>query len=128
MEKKTRDKRDTPHSAMVPSVHKQLLLSLKAGSHIPPAGQGLEPSAENSEKEVPLRRRAPLGCYWALLQVSSHILEKNKTKTFTYFYCWSQGLIPRCEARKSSELTVHPNQDSEMGLTGLGERFPKSWA
>ena len=109
---------------MLPFVHKQLPLSLKAGGHIPPACQRLEPSAENSEKEVPLRRRATAGCPRALLQASSHLLEKarpKRSRTFiTYFYRWLQVVVPKSEGRKSSGLTVSPNQDSERRLGGLG--------
>lgn len=100
---------------MLPFVHKQLPLSLKAGGHIPPACQRLEPSAENSEKEVLLRRRASAGCPRALLQASSHLLEKARPKRSRTFIAGSRSALA-----DPSGLTVSPTQDSEMRLGGLG--------
>lgn len=104
----------------LPFVHKQLLLPLKAGGHIPSACLSLEPPAESPDKAVPPRGRAALGHGRALFQGSSHLLE-NKARpshTFSGSRCFS---VPGCGGRKPLGLPVSPNQDPE---TGLGERAP----
>lgn len=82
-EKEIQVKTDSPPSTALPFVHEQLPLPLQLRGHIPPMSQSLEPSAENGEEEVPPRRRATRGSHRALLQTSSHLLEKNQPKRFT---------------------------------------------
>ena len=69
-------KTDPGARAMLPFAHEQFPLSLQAAGHVPPSSQGLEASAENSEEEVAPGSSMAEG-RWALLQVSSHLLEES---------------------------------------------------
>lgn len=64
---------------MLPFAREQLLLSPQAAGHVPPSSQGLEASAENPKDEVAPGSSMAEG-RWALLQVSSHLLEESTAR------------------------------------------------
>lgn len=68
---------------LLPFVHEELPLSLKAAGHVLPVCQSLEPSAEDPEKEVPRRGSAAVWPHRALLQIDRHLLEDSTAKTLT---------------------------------------------